>query len=104
MGHARALIGIDKPLLIVKKIIQQGLSVRSVEKMITRINSKINYKTNVNDLKKDINTIEIEKRLQDSLGVKVDILFDGKGGKLTFYYADLEQLDDLVTSVIKNKI
>lgn len=104
MGHARALIGIDKPLLIVKKIIQQGLSVRSVEKMITRINSKINSKSNINDLKKDINTIEIEKRLQDSLGVKVDILFDGKGGKLTFHYSDLEQLDDLVTSVIKNKV
>ena len=37
-------------------------------------------------------------------GVKVDILFDGKGGKLTFHYSDLEQLDDLVTSVIKNKV
>ena len=104
MGHARALIGFDNPILIAKKIIQQGLSVRSVEKMITRINTKTNYNLNSNDVKKDINTIEIEKRLEDSLGIKVDILFDGKGGKLTFYYTDLEQLDDLVTSVIKRKV
>lgn len=101
MGHARALIGVDDSLDIAKMIIANGLSVRSVEKLISIKNNKRNNNIPKEKIKKDVNTLAIEKQLQDTLGLKVNIKFDGKGGSLTFYYSDLEQLDDLVTSVLR---
>lgn len=100
MGHARALLGAKNSLSIAKIIIAKGLSVRAVEQMIAKNNS-IGNTIHIEKNKKDVNTIAIEKQLQDTLGLKVNIQFDGKGGSLTFYYSDLEQLDELVTKVLK---
>ena len=104
MGHARALIGVDDSLDIAKIIIAKGLSVRAVEKIISIKSNKRNNNISKEKIKKDVNTLAIEKQLQDTLGLKVNIKFNGKGGSLTFYYSDLEQLDDLVTSVLRKNL
>ena len=100
MGHARALLGVKNSLNIAKIIIAKGLSVRAVEQMISK-NDNINQTNHNKKNIKDVNTLAIEKQLQETLGLKADIKFDGKGGSLTFFYSDLEQLDELVTTVLR---
>ena len=48
-------------------------------------------------LQKDPETEALERDLAERLGLKVDIVFDGKGGTLRIQYRSLDQLDGLVT-------
>ena len=45
---------------------------------------------------KDPDTLSLERMLGDVLGLKVDIQFGGKGGKVTIDYRTLEQLDEII--------
>lgn len=106
IGHARALIGVPDAILIAKKVVREGLSVRVLEKLIAKINEQ-NKSKKVTSLKiqknKDADTLAIESRIEEALGLKVNIKFDGKGGQVIFYYSDLEQLDDLVKRVVTRR-
>jgi len=44
---------------------------------------------------KDADTIDLERRLADSLGLGVSVNHGDNGGKLEIRYKTLEQLDDL---------
>jgi ParB family chromosome partitioning protein len=45
---------------------------------------------------KDADTLAVEKRLSDALGLAVDINHRGKGGVLRVRYRSLDQLDDVI--------
>jgi ParB family chromosome partitioning protein len=45
---------------------------------------------------KDADTLALERRLLERLGLQVDIKHFGKGGQVTVTYADLDQLDGLI--------
>ena len=45
---------------------------------------------------KDADTLALEKRLSDALGLAVTIAHRGKGGELKIRYKSLEQLDDVI--------
>ena len=106
MGHARALIGAEDAGALAKQIVAKGLSVRQVEKLVKK-HGKAGRprKTGAANTAhaKDTDARALEIRLEEVLGLKVDISFDGKGGVLALSYADLEQLDDLVTRLTYRK-
>jgi ParB family chromosome partitioning protein len=100
-GHARALITHDNPLLLAKKIIKQGLSVRQVEAMLKGGNSKKTSPSVTKDSdQKNADIIALEKRLSDALGFSVGIEDRGNIGKVNISYKSLEQLDDIIARLL----
>jgi len=80
MGHARALISINnetKQLKIFKRIVENGLSVREVEK----ITKDIIDNAGKEKTKKDNNIVysSLKKELSSKLGLKIDLKKDIKG-------------------------
>lgn len=106
MGHARALIGVADAGVLAKQIVAKGLSVRQVEKLVKKHGKASRprlAKGAQAAIEKDTDTRDLENRLEEVLGLKVDISFDGKGGVLSLSYSDLEQLDDVVSRLTRAK-
>lgn len=91
-GHARTLITADDPLGLARRIVGEGLSVRQAEALqqADQGRSKPAPKPSA---QKDADTLALEKRLSDQLGLKVAISHGEDGGKLEIRYKTLEQLD-----------
>ena len=96
-GHARALLGQSDPLAMARAIVAQGLNVRQVE-AITQEHAERSGKAAKPRprARKDADTLTIEKRLSDALGLAVAIDHRGQGGELRIRYKSLEQLDDVI--------
>jgi ParB family chromosome partitioning protein len=99
-GHARALIGQPDPEALAKSIVEQGLNVRQTEAIAqeqAELTGKIaKLRTQVG---KDADTVALEKRLSDALGLVVSIAHRGKGGELKIRYKTLEQLDEIIRKI-----
>jgi ParB family chromosome partitioning protein len=94
-GHARALIPMDAPEALAKRIIDEGLSVRQVEQIASQQNrpEKVGL-VNSAQATKDADTEALERRLSDALGLKVAINHKANGkGRVTIDYKSLDQLD-----------
>lgn len=104
-GHARALISIEDPeqqYTIAQKIFDEKLSVRDVEKLVKNLNKPEKpKKENKEDKSLDIIYQDIEEKLKQSLGTKVEISSKGNGtGKveIEFYnHDDLERIIELLS-------
>lgn len=96
-GHARALLGQPDPESMARSIIEQGLNVRQVEALAQEQSERPskNMKKRKGP-RKDADTVALERRLSDALGLAVDIEHRGKGGVLRVRYREIEQLDDVV--------
>jgi ParB family chromosome partitioning protein len=96
-GHARALIGQPNPEDLAHEIVSKGLNVRQIEAVRQEQQAKSNGKKGKvkTRSRKDADTIALEKRLSDSLGLAVDIAHRGRGGSVRIRYKTLEQLDDV---------
>ena len=100
MGHARALINVKSRSLqleLCRRILDEGLSVRDVEKLAAKGNKKKDPKKHV----KSADTLAMESRLKDQFGTKVSIDQRGKKGviKLEYYSSDeLNRLLDMLLS------
>ncbi|NKB43182.1 MAG: ParB/RepB/Spo0J family partition protein [Alphaproteobacteria bacterium] len=106
MGHARALIGVTDAGALAKQIVAKGLSVRQVEKLVKKHGKPGRPRTTAAKTapqSKDSDTRDLEQRIEEVLGLKVDISFDGQGGVLSLTYSDLEQLDDVVGRLTRPK-
>jgi ParB family transcriptional regulator, chromosome partitioning protein len=94
-GHARTLVAVDAPHELAEQIIQLGLSVRQAEEL-ARTSPGGSPRGGVKS-EKDADTRQIERELQASLGLGVEIAHKGdKGGKVTITYATLDQLDEVI--------
>jgi ParB family transcriptional regulator, chromosome partitioning protein len=94
-GHARTLVAVDAPHELAEQIIQLGLSVRQAEEL-ARTSPGGSPRSGVKS-EKDADTRQIERELQASLGLGVEIAHKGdKGGKVTISYATLDQLDEVI--------
>jgi ParB family chromosome partitioning protein len=101
MGHARALLSLDSVDMITltaKKIAREGLSVRRVESLVRTLKNgyqqgeeKLFWETLKNPVLK-----EIEKRLQQSLGIKVTLKKELAGYHIVMNVADDDQLNALL--------
>jgi len=98
-GHARMLIGEPNADELAEEIVARELNVRQVEAM-ARARAHKSGKKNGGKLRsaaaKSADTLMLEKRLSDTLGLTVTIDQRRGGGILSIRYRNLEQLDDVL--------
>ena len=99
-GHARALLAVSDPELVAKRIVDQGLTVRDVERIAQRETESPDVPaqrvTAMPAAIRDADTLALERRLSEILGLEVVVDHKGaKGGTLRIKYRTLEQLEAL---------
>jgi ParB family chromosome partitioning protein len=101
-GHARMLIGQPNAEKLAEEIVARGLNVRQVE-AIAREEARRSGKSNGRHAQgsKNVDTLALEKRLSDALGLVVSIDHRGDGGVISIRYRNLDQLDDLAVRLAK---
>lgn len=104
MGHARALLAVEDPTLqsqFYKKIIEEGLSVRNIEKQIRDYKSGTKAASDKNkstEMHPEVR--KIKDRLSHHFGTKVEINRTNKGkGKLIIHFASDNQFNDIVDAI-----
>jgi ParB family transcriptional regulator, chromosome partitioning protein len=96
-GHARALLGQPDPEALVREIVEKGLNVRQLEALTQERATKAGRAPRARSrVEKDADTVAVEKRLSDALGLVVTIAHRGEGGELRIRYRSLEQLDAVI--------
>jgi ParB family chromosome partitioning protein len=93
-GHARALLSVENPEKLARQIVDEGLTVRDVERLVQERAAPAENKQPVKARpEKDADTRALEKLLTDLLGLTVKINHQGENGDLRIQYRSLEQLD-----------
>jgi len=103
-GHARMLVGAPDADALAKEIIARELNVRQVEAMArerARQSGKKKTRASRASEAKNADTLALEKRLADALGLVVHLDERGRGGTLSIRYRSLDQLDDVVRRLEK---
>jgi len=99
-GHARALISLPDPSAAAKRIVAEGLNVRQTEALAHEegVPERAPQKPRAGTAKaaKDADTIALEKRVSDALGLKVSVEHRDPGGVVQIKYRDLDQLDEII--------
>ena len=96
-GHARALLAVPDPNAVATRIIAEGLNVRQVETLVHEIGgSTPKHRNSRGALVKDPDTLALEKRVGDILGLSVKVDHKGPSGTMHIRYRDLEQLDEIL--------
>ena len=93
-GHARTLVASAAPAELAQEIIRLGLSVREAERLTQAVQHKQERPRRPH--RPDADTRDLERRLGEALGLKIEIVDRGDaGGRLTIHYRTLEQLDEV---------
>ncbi len=98
-GHARALIGVPDAAAAAKKIVAEGLTVRQAEALAHDEGGpqrKPQKSRGGKSKAKDPDTVALERRVSDVLGLKVNVEHRNPGGAVQIKYRDLDQLDDIL--------
>jgi ParB family chromosome partitioning protein len=104
-GHARALLSLVNPSdqhILLRRIIQDGISVREAEQMSTAMNAgrkSVARKGRDREeipQRKEPEVRELEQRLIEKLGTKVEVKGSGSKGKIEITYFSADDLDRLL--------
>jgi ParB family transcriptional regulator, chromosome partitioning protein len=95
-GHARAMVGYPEPEQLARQIVDLGLNVRQVEEMVRQRAEGKPARAKRQARSKPSDTVALEKRVSDALGLWVSVDHRGAGGLVHIQYTSLEQLDDIV--------
>jgi len=98
-GQARALVGHHDAERLADEIVARGLNVRQVEEIAREIGKKSGRQQKSGHkahAAKNADTLALEKRLADALGLAVSVDNRSRGGSLTIRYRSLDQLDEVV--------
>ena len=101
-GHARALLGHPNPVNGAMTVIAQRLTVRQTEALAQKHlaasqTAPVLRRSGQASDRRDPEILSLERTLGEKLGLKIQVLFDGKGGSLRIHYDDLDQLDGVLT-------
>jgi len=96
-GHARALLALPDPDSAAKRAVEDGLTVRDLERMAQSENPKPAGSGAPSKAKpaKDSDTRALERTISEALGLAVNIEHRGEKGEVTIRYKTFEQLDGL---------
>lgn len=106
-GHARALLGItdsEKQNEVATRILDEKLSVRETEKLVKSINSnrqKKEKKMERIDEARQATFRDIEERMKEVFGTKVNINDKGSKGKIEIEYYSEDELDRIYDLLMK---
>ncbi len=103
-GHAKVLLGLDNNQIqeeFGQKIIEQGLSVRDLERMVNKWAK--NKEKKISSKRKMVQYFpELEKKMVEKFGTKVKIEFKGKRGNINFEFYSKEDLNR-ISSLLLDK-
>lgn len=94
-GHARTLITVEDPAALARQIVDKGLSVREAEALSQQRDLPKRKPVAQPVDQRDADTLALERRLSDALGLSVSLNHSERGGKVEIRYKTLEQLDDI---------
>lgn len=100
-GHGRMLASIsdeNKLQELVNQILNEGLTVRDIENKVSI--EKISKQKNTAGKQQDIEISNLVDELQRIFGTKVSISGNGKKGKISFNYSNLEDLER-ISNILK---
>lgn len=103
MGHARALVGSEpaQQILLANKVVQDGLSVREVERLIQ--SEPATGKKAKPAVHPDV--ASLQNQLSEQLGADVVISSKASGaGVLKLSFSNLDQLDDWIAKLTDNRL
>jgi ParB family chromosome partitioning protein len=95
-GHARMLVGQPNAEQLAEDIVARGLNVRQVEALAREKAGKSAKAKLRKPRGKDADTLALEKRVSDALGLTVTIDHRDGAGTVHVQYRDYEQLDEIV--------
>jgi ParB family transcriptional regulator, chromosome partitioning protein len=99
MGHGRALLGLRQKAklpAVVEKVIQEGLNVRQLEKLIQQLNDNVSRETKKPEKKKDVFLQEREHVLRERFGTTVNIKQSKNKGKIEIEFFSKEDLERIL--------
>ena len=100
-GHARALLSLDDPRLmeeLAQRIVQEGLSVRAVERLVARGGEQQTTRTPRRSTY-DPHVVDLTSRLSNRLEAPVRIDVGKRKGRITLEFTNLEDLERLVENM-----
>ena len=98
-GHAKILVGLENAVFIANKIIDKKLSVRQAENFVKIFKKK----NNSTFARKDPNIKNLEKQVENKIGLVVQIKNNKKNkGSITFNYHDMDQLNKIIDVIKAN--
>ncbi len=100
-GHARALLALNSlksQESALKTVLNQDLNVRQTEELAGKLQGRKPARKRKKGLSPEL--VEIEDRLQASLGTKVSLRHGKKGGSVTIHYFSDEELDTLLKKLL----
>lgn len=98
-GHARALLSLSDPksqLEVAKKIIEENLSVRDVERMAKESQEETAHTQTTANKEKPISMRELAGELSNVLSAKVSVKAIGGKGQIKIIFTTLDELSHLV--------
>jgi ParB family transcriptional regulator, chromosome partitioning protein len=101
-GHARALLGLNNSIAqinVLKTIQEKNMSVRQTEELVRMLNGVRPQKHPKSESPAEIR--ELEERLRGRLNTRVSLNHGKKGGSLVIYYYSDEELDSLVSQILR---
>jgi ParB family chromosome partitioning protein len=106
IGHAKVLLSLDNDELIKqawKKIIENNLSVRQTEKLITSLLTNKPKETKPKKITVDSNLRYFEQEISKTIGTKVKIEDRNKKGKIIIEYYGKEDFERIVNRLLKSE-
>ena len=100
-GAARMLIGAADPEEMAREIVDRGLNVRQVE-ALAKDRAPGSGKAVKKRAVKNADTIALERRVSNTLGLTVTVDHRSKGGVLHIHYRNLDQLEEVLRRLEKN--
>jgi ParB family chromosome partitioning protein len=103
-GHARALLGLSNvhaQLSALKTILDHNLTVRQAEELVRMLNGERPPRTPKKASAPEV--LAVEERLRNYFGTRVSLKHGKKGGSLVIYYYSDEELDGLVSQILKDQ-
>jgi ParB family transcriptional regulator, chromosome partitioning protein len=101
MGHARALLGVGAPQLlleIARRVVRDGWSVRETERAVRRLQGTGGAGKRAAK-PADPNIQRLETELGETLGAAVAIEHGAKGGRVVIRYHSLDELDGILAHI-----
>ena len=105
-GQARALVGMPDPVGVARRAVDEKLTARELEKLGSEVKprgkggrpSNKMASGNSGRANKSADTLALEKRIEEALGLKADLTLRGAGEQslLTLEIRDFDQLDTVV--------
>jgi ParB family transcriptional regulator, chromosome partitioning protein len=101
-GHARAILGLNNSIAqvsVLKTVLEKNLSVRQTEELVRMLGGERMQRKSKRETPAEIR--EIEERLRGHLGTRVSLHHSKKGGSLVIFYYSDEELNSLVSQIIR---